>query len=137
MIRLTDHHGPRLLRMAAPLILPALGEEIQAGAQSIVDIARHNINDGAISGPGHVPSAPGEYPKSDTHDLEQSLHVGELIATEQGVTTSAIADSDHAAYLELGTSRMAARPFMVPSTEEVRPTIIEALGARYAAEVNS
>lgn len=131
MIRITDNHGPRLARLAPAPIFDAMGEEIGAAAQSIVDIARQNINDGAISGPGHVAGAPYDYPKSDTHELEQSLHVGELLETASEVKTSAIADAPYASYVQLGTSRALPRPYMDTATEEVRPTVIAALSARF------
>lgn len=136
MIRVTDNHAQRLARMAPSRIMPVLGEELVFGAGQIVDYARANINDGAISGPGHIPGPVGGFPNSDTHELEQSLHVGELIETPGQIQTAAIADAPYAAYVELGTSRAGPRPYMEPSSQELRPTVMEALGKRFAEEVN-
>jgi len=137
VIKVTDNHAARLVRLNPARIMPAMGEELGAAAQAIVDVARQNINDGAISGPGHAPGPPYGYPNSDTHELEQSLHVGEIMETATEIKTSAIADAPYASYVELGTSRALPRPYMQPSTEEVRPTVIEALGARFVEEVNT
>lgn len=137
VIKITDNHAARLARLNPANILPAMGQEIEAAAQSIVDIARFNINDGAISGPGHIAGAPYGYPNSDTHELEQSLHVGETLETPGEIKTSAIADAPYSAWVELGTSRALPRPYMVSSTEEVRPTVLPALAARFIEEVNT
>jgi len=36
-------------------------------------------------------------------------------------------DSDHAVYVELGTYKMAAQPYLLPAFEHAMPTLIEAL----------
>jgi hypothetical protein len=136
VIRLTDNHEQRLERMRLGRVLPALGEELEAAAESIVTTAQQNLNDGAISGPGHIPGPPGGYSNSDTHELEQSFHRGETIEMAGEVKSSTIADAPHAIYQELGTSKVQPRPNMQLATEEVRPTVIEALGARYIEIVN-
>jgi len=136
MIKFTDNHAQRLAKMAPSRVMPAFGDQLDKGAQSLVEHARYNINDGAISGAGHVPGPPGGYPNSDTHELEQSLHKGEVIETPNEVRTAAIADAPHAAYVELGTSKAAPRPYMQLATEEVRGAVIEGLGRRYVEQVN-
>jgi HK97 gp10 family phage protein len=132
MPRVTDNgHVARLERMASRPLVDAIGNALLHGAGLIAESARHSIKDGAISGAGHVPSAPGQPPNADTHDLDQSIHVGELIETTAGVQTAVIADSDHARYLENGTSRIAPRPFLAPATElhrrDVREGIVRAV----------
>lgn len=134
MIVLTDNHAQRLERMRPSLVIPAIGEELEAGAQAIVEDAVFSIRDGAISGSGHVASLPGEAPNADTHDLDQSIHVGELIETTGTIRTAAIASSDHA-WIERGGSNMEPRPYMEPAAERQRPDIIRAIHSRFKAVV--
>ena len=125
MMKLDDRAWQsRLDRLASPELVAVLGQALLEGAQAIAEDAAHSIRDGAISGPGHVPSAPGEPPNADTHDLDESIHVGELIETPDRIQTAVIADSDHALYMELGTSRIAPRPFMLPAMIRNRPDVI-------------
>ena len=65
----------------------------------------------------HTASAPGQPPMTDTGRLVNSIEfdkIGDLTAT----VGSKLA---YAAYLEYGTSRIAARPFFRPAIEEIRP----------------
>ena len=65
----------------------------------------------------HTASAPGDAPNRDTGQLGSSL-----IVTRSGSTSAEVlANVEYAAYLELGTRHMAARPFMTPSVEQERP----------------
>lgn len=134
MIILTDNHAARLQRMRPALVTPALGEELEAGAQAIAESAIASILDGGISGPGHVASAPGEAPNADTHDLDQSIHIGELVETPGEVKSSVIADSDHA-WIERGGSKMEPRPYMEPAVERERRDVIDALHKRFKSIV--
>jgi hypothetical protein len=130
MIRITDDHGPRLLRVTPARVIPAMGEELEYGARTIAEDAKFSIMDGAISGPGHIPSLPGHAPSADTHALDQSIHVGDLVETLTEARTAVIADSDHA-WIERGGSRMEPRPYLEPATEGRRGEIVRALGERY------
>jgi len=135
VIRFTDNHGARLRKLAASRVVPALGEVLESSAQAIAEDAAFSIRDGAISGPGHIPSEPGQPPNADTGDLDQSIHPGELIETGDSIRTSVIADSDHA-WIERGGSNMEPRPYMEPAVERARHDVVEALGKRFVAEVN-
>lgn len=134
MITITDNHAARLQRMRPAVIVPAIGEELEAGAQAIVEDAVFSIRDGAISGSGHIPSLPGEAPNADTHDLDESIHVGELIETPGSIRTAAIASSDHA-WIERGGSNLAPRPYLEPASQRQRPDIIAAIRKRFKTEV--
>lgn len=139
MIRITDHHAARLLRLSPSRILPAMGEELQAGAKAIEDTMRRNMNEGAISGSGHIPGAPGDYAKSDTHKMEESIKAGELVESATEIKTAVSAGDSEAPYpiyVELGTSKAAPRPGMQLAIEEHRGDITEALGDRFIREVN-
>lgn len=135
MIRFTDNHAARLKRLSAARVVPALGEVLETSAQAIAEDAALSIRDGAISGPGHIPSEPGQPPNADTHDLDQSIHAGELIETSDSIRSSVIADSDHA-WIERGGSNMEPRPYMEPAVERARNDVVTALGKRFVAEVN-
>jgi HK97 gp10 family phage protein len=70
----------------------------------------------------HQASAPGEAPAVDTGTLLNSL-TSEL----EGPGTAVVyTNVEYASYLEYGTSRMAARPFLTPAVEAVRPAFLGA-----------
>lgn len=104
-------------------------DEIEGGARAIVDEAVFSIRDGAISGSGHIASLPFESPNADTHDLDQSIHVGEVTQTGDIIRGSAIADSDHA-WIERGGSKMEPRPYMEPAAVRLHDTIIRSIAQR-------
>ena len=117
-------HVARLNRLVSPEFIAALGNALLEGAETIAEDAIFSIRDGAISGSGHIASLPGDPPNADTHDLDESIHVGELIETPSQIQTAVIADSGHALYMELGTSRIAPRPFLSPAMQANRPTVL-------------
>ena len=135
MITITDNHVERLARLNPALVTPALSASLEGSAEIIAHFAAESIRDGGISGAGHIVSAPGETPNADTHDLDRSIHAGELIDTGDQIQTSVIADSDHALYLELGTSRMAERPFLRPAVAQNRPDMIRRLSEAFRETV--
>lgn len=66
----------------------------------------------------HQASAPGEFPAADTGRLHQSITT---VPTENGPTRFAVqtgSNVKYATYLELGTGKLAPRPFMGPSFDE-------------------
>lgn len=136
MIRITDDHGPRLARLSPLRLFPAVGEELEAGAHLIADDAIASIKDGAVSGPGHIPSLPGEPPNADTHDLDEQIKVGELIETTAVIQTAVISASDHA-WIERGGSRIEPRPYLEPATERARDDIRDSLIARFRGLVSN
>lgn len=136
MIRVTDNHGARLAKLARRRVVPALGNVIEEGAQAIAEDAANSIRANSISGRGHIASAPGEVPNADSHDLDQSIHPGELIELSDSIRISVIADSDHA-WIERGGSKMEPRPYIEPAVERARNDVVGALGRRFVAEVNS
>lgn len=76
-----------------------------------------SISAGAVSGKNHKPSAPGTPPNYDSGLLADSIETREIAEFEVEVAATA----PYAAALELGTSKMAERPFMRPAAERVRP----------------
>jgi len=112
-------------------LLPAtaqrlIGDALEAGAASLHSHAvrkiQRNSGSGRVytrRGVSHTASAPGEYPNTDT---------GAMVASMGWRSTSALssifyAGVVYAKYLEFGTSRMAARPFMRPTLRALRSEI--------------
>lgn len=90
--------------------------------------AQNSITEGAVSGAGHIPSAPGEPPNNDTGVLANGIET--LRGNESGSIKYLV--SSNAPYsipLEVGTSKMSARPFMRPALEKNRDRIAKRLAA--------
>ena len=71
-------------------------------------------------GVSHTASAAGEYPANDTGYLASNINVQ---PSTTGLSGSVESGANYSAHLEFGTSKMAARPFMQPSAEQVRPKL--------------
>jgi hypothetical protein len=110
-------HKARLKRLRSPAMRAEVGKAVYAAADYLSTEAALSITNGAVSGAGHIASAPGEPPNADTHDLDRSIHT----ERESQLLALSVADSDHAVPLEVGTSKMAARPFMGPAAAKTRP----------------
>lgn len=136
MIRFTDNHAERLKRITPARMAEAMGAALLDGAETIAEDARHSIVDGAISGAGHIASAPGQAPNADTHDLDRSIHVGELIETPAKVQTAVIADSGHA-WIELGGANMEERPYMRPAVARNRAEVVKETAAAVSRVVTA
>lgn len=98
----------------------AVALALKAGAGKVLNSAKKRIARGQKSGrvysrrgTKHQASAPGEPPATDTGRLVSS---GTSDGDEKGAFVRF--DALYAVPLEFGTSRMAARPFLVPSVEE-------------------
>lgn len=81
--------------------------------------AQHSIVEGSISGPGHVPSLPGEPPSADTRVLDQSI-----VTRRTGLmSVEVVANAPYAAALEYGRldGSIAERPFMRPALKKRTP----------------
>lgn len=64
----------------------------------------------------HTASAPGQPPMTDTGRLAKNIQFDKV----NDLTATVGSDVAYAAYLEFGTSRMAARPYFRPATEKIR-----------------
>lgn len=76
-------------------------------------------------GKTHQASAAGEAPANDTSALANSIRA----QSEQGLTWRVSASARYAAPLELGTKRMAPRPFLAPALESVKDKFVAAVKA--------
>lgn len=110
-------HAARLKRIRGPAMIREVGKAVYAAADILTVDAAVSITTGGAHGESHVVSLPGEPPNADTGTLDRSVHtekVGPLKA-------NSVADAPYAADLEFGTSKMEARPYMVPAAARTRP----------------
>jgi hypothetical protein len=111
----------------------AVEETIANVAVTTQQYAVTGIRGGAATGRvygNHVASAPGQYPASDTGRLMASINT-ELTETTAIVGTNVA----HGPMLEFGTSRMAARPWLLPSFERAKIGVEKELKARLEAKL--
>jgi hypothetical protein len=97
----------RLSRIAdrAPERIDRLAEAVAVG-----------INSDIVMSFGTSPSSPGEPPGVDTGTLRASMHVEREAHAAYRVADGVL----YGIYLEMGTEKMAARPFVVPVFEDWR-----------------
>lgn len=107
--------GPRLKR--------EISAALYVGADDVRARYRRKITEGSISGKQHVPSAPGEPPNNDTGNLISTAETALVDWNHAEVRVSA----PYAVPLEMGTSRMAARPALGPATLESRAALTKRL----------
>ncbi len=116
----------------------AVTSQIQAGlyasAQQVRTEAIKSVQAGDKSGRVykrrtvmHRASAPGEAPASDTGRLVNSIQAYNNPGGSEAFVVAGRGTVLYAALLEFGTSRMAARPFMVPALEKSRAWINDRL----------
>lgn len=105
-------HRNRLKRMAN-IKEPVIRALADAG-EAVREDAQRSIVAGSVSGPGHVPSAPGSPPNADTHNLDLGIDVR---INPSGLTVSVVSTAPYSAALEFGTSRISARPFLRPALQ--------------------
>lgn len=91
--------------------------EILYGAKTGITYQRGNKS--------HTASAPGESPASDSGKLAGSIRYKQKSKTEHEVSIN----SEYALALEVGTSRMAARPFIMPALIKAKKKLLKALKA--------
>lgn len=115
-------HQARLRRLSGAEAQSKLGKVVYVGADKVRTEARRLIANGAIQGKGHIPSAAGEPPNWDTG------HLANNITTRKGPNATQAQTASEAGYaedLEFGTSKMAARPYMRPATQNKRSEVVE------------
>lgn len=122
-----DRFKRRLERMKSPAAERKIEQALYAAADLVAVDAAISITTGAVSGKNHVPSRPGEPPNADTHELSNAIRSQKKGRLEYRV----VSDSDHAVPMELGTSKVEARPHMGPALarnkDRVRFLVGEAL----------
>jgi HK97 gp10 family phage protein len=132
-------NADRLLKKLSDLP-GALQKPIEAALKTSTDemseMATKQIEQGLTQGRAyrrngqtHIASVPGAYPNEDTGDLVAGMF-SQITAALTAVWGNS---SDHARPLEYGTSRMAARPFMLPTFNQLK----SAASARVTTAVNA
>ena len=104
----------QLVGRAANLVRNTAVDSILQGAKSGVTYSKYNPRR------THTASAAGEPPASDTGYLANNIFVD---MDADGLGASVESRADYSSFLEFGTTKMAARPFMQPALEENRPKI--------------
>lgn len=97
---------------------------VEAGLAAGLDVAQEVIRE-EILVQVFPRSSPGEQPRAETHNLEQSMF-NRVVETTRGkpkVRGLVGNEAEYAGALELGTSRMAPRPFIVRGFEERKDDI--------------
>ena len=123
MIRVTVSNGRGLQRRLGRLSLEqrkALTAAIWESAEALRDELRAEL--GARPGP----SAPGRPPAMDSGRLRDSVFAE---TDADGLSARVGSDLDYAAHLEFGTTRMAARPWLLPAFARMKPRIVARLAA--------
>lgn len=112
------------LQTIGPKAVALVGQALLAGGEEIRAEAAHLITEGAVSGKNHVPSLPGEPPNEDTGVLRTNIETTQPAPLRVEVSSNA----PYAVALEVGTSKMAARPYMAPATERKRKEVVALVG---------
>lgn len=124
-------HSDRLKRMAQRTPQEVARALYSAGQLIELD-AERSITAGSISGANHIPSAPGQPPNADTRFLDSNI---ETEIGGPGVVT-VTSKANYSAFLEFGSSRAAARPFLRPATERNRRKVVELVGDAINITIN-
>lgn len=111
----------------------ALENGMRGGVALVVADAKRSVARGPKTGRiytrgniSHQASAPGEPPATDTGVLLNSI-AGDVEVTNGVVQGLVRASAKYALYLEFGTRKMAARPFLLPAVERNRSAILQIL----------
>ena len=119
---------------------PDFQEIVKGGAQLIRGEAIKSIQTGAKSGVmyqmynprrEHRASAPGQAPASDTGNLVSKI----IVKQKTRNITNVESNADYSAFLEYGTSKMEARPFMLPAFEKSKKPILDATFRRVVGKI--
>lgn len=114
-------HVGHLRRLTSPEQVARVGKALFKAGQLIEVTAEHLITAGSVSDAGHVPSEPGQPPNRDTGVLDGNIETSRSAPLKVIVSSNA----PYARALELGTSRMAARPYMKPAVAMKREEVTQ------------
>lgn len=119
MMKGRDKHMNRLRKLSGPALVKAAGGVLFVGADMIKAEAQRSITAGSVSGKGHVPAPPGEPPNNDTGVLKNNIEA----VLKEPLLSEVSSNAPYAAPPEFGTSKMAARPYMRPARDKMKPKI--------------
>ncbi|AYJ88136.1 HK97 gp10 family phage protein [Sphingomonas paeninsulae] len=112
-------HTDRLKRMASQANVERVGKALFKAGLAIQVEAQTSITKGKVSGKGHVRSKPGQAPNEDTGVLSGNIET----VQEAPLRVTVSSNAPYAIPLELGTSKMAARPYMKPAVAKKRDEV--------------
>lgn len=109
----------------------------------VTDTQRYAV-DGINSGPAsgavytrgavtHQASAPGEYPMTDTGRLASNVIT--LLPSGSSIEGQVGTNIEYGTFLEFGTSRMAARPWLLPSFEKAKVDVSKEVKQRFEGKL--
>lgn len=108
-----------------------LKQIIAVGGQMVMNEAKKSVHSSGSSGRTyekynprrtHTASAAGNPPNTDTGYLANNIY---LVIDTDGLGADVESRADYSEFLEFGTSKMQARPFMQPALEANRRKIIQ------------
>jgi hypothetical protein len=117
-------------RIVARLVYNKFPEIIRKMPNAALDIIEETLGDidnrvqSGMAASGS-PSAPGAMPGIDTGNLAGSLQKELDRGNHKGTYYTNV---EYALYLEVGTSRMLARPFLTPAAERNRKVFLQKMG---------
>lgn len=126
-------HVKRIRALASPAMAEEVEKVLFHAGELIQTEAQISITRGAVSGKNHVPSAPGQPPNQDTGVLAGNIETTRAGKLRVRVTSKA----GYSSALEFGTSKMAARPFMRPARDKMRPRIEKLLADAVTKQVKA
>lgn len=114
----------RLRNITGPKMRKAVAAGLFVGGDIIRVHAAQSIIKGGLPGKFHIPSRPGEPPNRDTGTLDRSIVVRPF---PDKLLVVVAATAAYALFLELGTRRMAERPYMRPAVKAKREEVLDAV----------
>ncbi|MEI6796615.1 MAG: HK97-gp10 family putative phage morphogenesis protein [Methanomassiliicoccales archaeon] len=101
-------------------------DELAAKLQHLGEEVRTKAKEEIMTSALEIESRAKELCPVDTGRLRSSIRTDSSTEGEE-LGATVFTDVDYAPYIELGTSRMAAQPFLVPAVEQVAPQMIRNL----------
>ena len=116
-----DEIARKLKRLSDARLARDIGNALYVGGEILATEAQLSITQGSMSGAKHIPSKPGEPPMNDSGVLAGNIETVQKSPALVEVSSNA----PYSKALEYGTSKMAARPFLIPARNKTRKTIVE------------
>lgn len=123
----------RLGELSDDLIMDTINDVAMDTQQEAVRGIQRGPASGQTRADGSRASAPGEFPMSDTGRLASNVDM--ILATPAKMQAKVGTNIIYGAYLEFGTSRMAARPWLERSFRKAAEGVAKELKAKLEARI--